>query len=165
MADQIQLGLQTIISRQTNISKAPAVITIGMIHGGTRYNIIPDSVQMDGTIRAFDQEVHKDIETRVKNTAELIAKSACATAEVTIVELYDVTVNDETLTERIVPTLSRAAQGQLVKMDFISGAEDFSFFGKEVPAFFFFLGITPKDRDPKMLPLTTAHPFSWTNRR
>jgi metal-dependent amidase/aminoacylase/carboxypeptidase family protein len=52
---EIQLGLQTIISRQTNISKAPAVITIGMIHGGTRYNVIPDTVQMDGTIRAFDQ--------------------------------------------------------------------------------------------------------------
>jgi amidohydrolase len=68
LAAQIQLGLQTIISRQTNILKAPAVITIGMIHGGTRSNVIPDSVKMDGTIRAFDRELHKEIETRVKNT-------------------------------------------------------------------------------------------------
>jgi metal-dependent amidase/aminoacylase/carboxypeptidase family protein len=89
----------------------------------------------------------------------LIAKSAGATAEVTIVELYDVTVNDEALTEQFVPTLSRAAQGQLVKMDLMSGSEDFSFFGKEVPAFFFFLGITPKDRDPKTAPAAHSPSF------
>jgi hypothetical protein len=124
-----------------------------------RLNVIPESVQMDGTIRAFDQDIHKEIQTRVKNTAALIAKSAGASAEVTIVELYDVTVNDEALTERMLPTLSRAADGHLAKMDLIGGAEDFPFFGKEVPAFFFFLGVTPKDRDPKTAPANHSPTF------
>ena len=123
-----------------------------MIHGGTRNNIIPDSVQMDGTIRAFDTTVQKDLHERVRNTAESIAKSAGAAAEVNIVDLYGVTANNQALVEQTLPTLAWASGKPPVEVPLVSGAEDFSFFGNEVPGFFFFLGVTPEGQDPVKAP-------------
>ena len=109
VASQIVLGLQTITSRQVNLSEAPAIVTIGVIRGGVRRNIIPDEVELVGTIRAFGDDVQTQIHERIRRTAELIARSAGATAEVTIDLGYPVTVNDPNLTELMAPTLARVA--------------------------------------------------------
>ncbi|MEO8008965.1 MAG: amidohydrolase, partial [Betaproteobacteria bacterium] len=109
IASQIVLGLQTIISRQVDVTLEPAVVTIGAIKGGVRDNIIPDSVEMLGTVRTFNEEMRADIHVRIRNTVELIAKSAGASAQVHFDNAYPVTVNDIALTERMVPTLERVA--------------------------------------------------------
>jgi amidohydrolase len=109
VASQIVLGLQTIVSRQINIAKEPAVVTIGGIDGGNRFNIIPDKVVMVGTIRTFDETLRRDIHRRVKLTAENIAEASGASAEVVIEGTYAVTINDPGLTERLLPTLKRVA--------------------------------------------------------
>ena len=153
VSSQIVLGLQTIASRQLPATLTPSIITIGSIHGGVRGNIIPDEVEMVGTIRTFDAEVRADIHRRVRQTAEQIAASAGATADVTISEGYPVTVNDPTLTERMVPTLQRVSGDTLVTVrELTTGAEDFSYFQQQVPGLFFFLGVTPNDQDPDTAP-------------
>jgi amidohydrolase len=146
---QIVTGLQTIVSRQIDITNAPAIVTIGRINGGIRFNIIPDSVMLEGTIRALDPAMQKDIHARIKRTAELIAQSAGATADVRIQTQYPVTVNDPPLTEQMLPTLQRvfgAQQVGVVRPQTV--AEDFSKYQQRVPGLFFFLGITPKGSDP-----------------
>ena len=149
VGSQIVLGLQTIISRQVNITEAPAVVTIGRFTGGNRANIIPDEIELEGTIRAFDEGVRKDIQRRVMATATNIAESAGATATVTYTLGYPVTRNDEVLTQRMLPTLSRVAGADNVRLGPLTGtAEDFSFFQQKVPGLFFFLGVTPPDKDP-----------------
>jgi amidohydrolase len=149
VASQIVLGLQTIQSRQVNVMKEPSVITIGAIHGGVRFNIIPDSVDMIGTIRTFDEDMRDDIHRRIKATADLIAKSAGATAEVFISKDYPVTVNDPGITEQAVPTLQAVAGADNVSIGLkVTGAEDFPEYMKKVPGFFFFIGGTPKGTDP-----------------
>jgi amidohydrolase len=148
VGSQVVLGLQTIESRQLDVTKEPSIVTVGTFHGGVRNNIIPDSVEMTGTIRAFDEQMRDDIHRRIKTTSELIAQSAGAAANVIIRKGYPVTHNHERLTEFMTPTLKRVAgadnvlQGQKT-----TGAEDFSFFQKQVPGMFFFLGITPKGSD------------------
>jgi metal-dependent amidase/aminoacylase/carboxypeptidase family protein len=141
-------GLQTIVSRQTDLSAAPAVISLGTIHGGVRYNIIPDFVDMEGTIRAYDDAVRSATQQRVRRTAENIATSAGAKAEVTIIEKYDQTVNDPKLTERSLPSLRWAAKDDVTLAPLSGGAEDFSFMAKEVPGLFFFVGATKRGEDP-----------------
>jgi amidohydrolase len=149
VGSQIVLGLQTIISRQVNITEAPAVVTIGRFTGGNRANIIPDEIELEGTIRAFDENVRKDIQRRVLATATNIAESAGATATVTYTLGYPVTRNDEALTQRMLPTLRRVAGADNVRLGPLTGtAEDFSFFQQKVPGLFFFLGVTPPDKDP-----------------
>lgn len=149
VGSQIVLGLQTIISRQVNITEAPAVVTIGRFTGGNRANIIPDEIELEGTIRAFDENVRKDIQRRVSATATNIAESAGATATVTYTLGYPVTRNDEALTQRMLPTLRRVAGADNVRLGPLTGtAEDFSFFQQKVPGLFFFLGVTPPDKDP-----------------
>ena len=149
VGSQIVLGLQTIISRQVNITEAPAVVTIGRFTGGNRANIIPDEIELEGTIRAFDEGVRKDIQRRVMATATNIAESAGATATVTYTLGYPVTRNDEVLTQRMLPTLRRVAGADNVRLGPLTGtAEDFSFFQQKVPGLFFFLGVTPPDKDP-----------------
>ncbi len=148
VASQIVLGLQTIVSRQVNIAKEPAVVTIGGIDGGIRFNIIPDKVEMVGTIRTFDEALRDDIHARIKRTAENIAEASGATAEVSIEKPYAVTVNDPALTARMLPTLQRVAGTDNVKLrDRLMGAEDFSFFAQRAPGLFVFLGGTPKGED------------------
>ncbi|HUQ88536.1 MAG TPA: amidohydrolase [Vicinamibacterales bacterium] len=149
VGSQIVMGLQTIISRSVNITEAPAVVTVGRFTGGNRSNIVPDEVELEGTIRAFDESVRKDIQRRVASIATNIAESAGATATVTYSLGYPVTRNDDKLTERMLPTLRRAAGAENVQLGPLTGtAEDFSFFQQKVPGMFFFLGVTPKDQDP-----------------
>jgi amidohydrolase len=147
VAAQIILGLQTIPSRQLDSTLAPSLVTIGMIHGGIRNNIIPDEVEMVGTIRSLDAPMRDDLHARIKRTAENIAASAGATAEVKIIPGYPITYNDPKLTEKSLPTLRRVAGNEGVQViPPTLGAEDFSFYQQKVPGLFFFLGTRPKNQ-------------------
>lgn len=150
---QIITALQGIISRQTDITKAPAIITIGEIKGGNRGNIIPDSVMMTGTIRTFDAGVRKDIQERIKRTAEMIAQAAGATATVDFGTGNNPgTYNDPGLTARMLPTLERSAGKDKVMIEpLVTGAEDFSLFQQRIPGLFFFLGVAPAGADLKTI--------------
>ena len=148
-AAQVVLGLQTVVSRQVDLTREPAVVTIGTIKGGVRENIIPDSVEMRGTIRSFDEEMRDDIHERVTTLAEAIARGSRAGCTVCIRKNYPVTVNDPKLTEAMVPTLQRTAgEGQLMLVPKVMGSEDFSFFQQLVPGLFIFIGVTPTGTDP-----------------
>jgi amidohydrolase len=148
VAAQIVLGLQTIVSRQVNLTREPAVVSIGGIEGGNRFNIIPDKVEMVGTIRTFDEAMRDDIHRRVRQVAENIAESGGAKAIVEIEKPYAVTVNDPALTERMLPSLKRVVGEKNVHLrPKTTGAEDFSFYAQIVPGFFFFLGGSPKGTD------------------
>jgi len=149
VASQIVLGLQTITSRQIDVTAAPAIVTVGAINGGVRYNIIPDSVVMIGTIRTFDTAMRNDIHQRVRRTAESIAQSAGATAQVVIDTATAVTYNDPALTESILPTLRAVAGASHVSLATpVTAAEDFSRYQQRIPGVFFFIGITPSGTDP-----------------
>jgi len=150
ISSQIVLGLQTIVSRQVDVSLEPAVVSIGAIKGGVRDNIIPDAVEMLGTVRTFNEDMRADIHARIRNTVEMIARSAGAAAQVRFDNAYPVTVNDVPLTERMVPTLRRVAGADKVFVgQKITGYEDFSFYQQKIPGFFYFLGITPRGTDRK----------------
>ncbi len=153
VGSQIVLGLQTIVSRQVDISQLPAIITVGSFQGGVRSNIIPDSVVMLGTIRTFDMNVRAEIFKRVTATAEHIAAGAGATARVRIDSGYLVTRNDSALTTRAMPTLQWAAGAAGVIVPGLwTASEDFSFYQERVPGVFFNLGITPKTVDWRTAP-------------
>jgi amidohydrolase len=148
-AAQVILGLQTVVSRQIDITREPAVVTIGAIRGGVRENIIPDEVEMRGTIRSFDEGMRDDIHERVTTLSEAIAKGSRAGCTVCITKNYPVTINDPELTEAIVPTLAKVAgPAHLTLVPKTAGAEDFSFFQRIVPGVFFFVGVTPPGVDP-----------------
>lgn len=148
-ASQIVLGLQTLVSRTVDLTLTPAIVTVGMIRGGVRNNIVPDSVEMIGTIRTFDEATRDSLHARVRRTAEGIARSAGATATVMTTRGYPTTVNDPVLTERMVPTLRRTlGAASVLPAQQTTTAEDFSLFQRKVPGMFFFLGITPKGTDP-----------------
>ncbi len=150
VSSQIVLGLQTIVSRQMNIAHEPSIVTVGVFHGGVRHNIIPDEVKLEGTIRTFDEEQREQIHGHVERITKLIAEAGGATAKVHIHRWYDVTVNHPGLTEWSVPTLQRVAGAENVKVvDKVCGAEDFSFFQKAVPGFFYFMGCTPPEKDAR----------------
>lgn len=150
---QIVMALQTIVSRSVNITEAPAVVTIGAFNGGNRFNIVPETVELQGTVRAFDEEVRQDIHRRIRNIVTKIAEASGARADIELGIGYPVTVNDPALTEMMAPTLRRVAGDENVSISALTGtAEDFSFFQQKVPGMFFFLGITPKDVDPKTAP-------------
>ena len=149
LSAQIILGLQTIVSRQSDLTSSPAVVTVGSLHGGIRQNIIPDSVVMLGTVRTFDMAMRDDIHARIKRTAEMIAGSAGATAEVSFVNNAPVTSNDPALAERMLPTLERVAgKGNVSVAKQTTTAEDFGFFQEQVPGLFVFLGVAPKGAKP-----------------
>lgn len=141
-------GLQTIVSREIDLTTSPAVITIGTINGGTRNNIVPESVRMTGTIRTYDPAVREQVHRDIKLTSEGIAKGEGAQAEVSIVKNYDPVVNDEHLVTRMLPVLERAADGRVVQGKLSGASEDFSEFAKVVPGFYVYLGITPRGQDP-----------------
>ncbi len=151
VSSQIVLGLQTIISRQADLTKAPAIVTLGIIQGGNRSNIIPEEVKMTGTIRTFDPAMRLEIHERIKRTAENIAEAAGATATVKIEFGNVVTYNDPALTQRMGPTLKRVAGAEHWNPNgrVTTTAEDFADYQQKVPGLFFFLGITPKGADPK----------------
>lgn len=150
---QVVLALQTIASRQVDVTHAPSVISVGSIHGGIRNNIIPDSVELVGTIRSFNEPMRRDIHRRIEQTATAIAASAGASAEVSIDQGVPVTVNDPDLAARMLPTLRYLTRdSRLVDADLVTGAEDFSFFARTVPGLFVFLGVTPAGEEPWRAP-------------
>ena len=146
---QIITGLQSIISRQIDLTKNPAVLSVCIVNGGVRANIIPEEVELTGTMRTFDKESQKEIQDRIKTTATRIAEASGARAEVTISNKTLVTYNDPALTAKMLPTLIKVAGDQNVReMNPVTGAEDFSFFAEKVPAIFFYLGGMKKGQDP-----------------
>jgi amidohydrolase len=149
VASQIVMGLQTIVSRQTDLTTTPAVITIASIHGGNRWNIIPEIVEMEGTIRVFDSKIQNDIHDRIRKTARNIAESSGANAEVTIEKYGPVTFNDPNLTRQMGPTLERVAgKGKVFTGIQLTGSEDFAYFQEKVPGLFFFLNAKPEAGKP-----------------
>jgi amidohydrolase len=149
---QIVLGLQTIVSRTQDITREPAVVTVGIIKGGVRENIIPDKVELRGTIRSFDEGMRDDIHERVTSLAEAISRGNKAGCAVCVQKNYPVTVNDPTLTATMLPTLLRVAGAGLEHADKITGSEDFSFFQRELPGLFVFLGVTAPEIDARSAP-------------
>lgn len=140
---QLINALQSIPSRQLDVSLAPSVLTIGKIEGGLRGNIIPDQVEMLGTLRNFDNSVRDEMIARIERTVEHVAASFGATATFEIESSTPVTWNDPDLVERMLPTLRRSSAVPVIERRPIMAAEDFSFFQKEIPGFYFFLGVNP----------------------
>jgi amidohydrolase len=146
-AAQIVLGLQTIVSRRTDLMKSPTVVSVTTINGGSRFNIVPDTVEMTGTIRTYDAGGRAAVHRDIRQISESIAASADARAEVEIIELYDPLVNDDRVTARMVSVLERAADGDATINERSGASEDVSFFLNEVPGLYFVLGIVPRDQD------------------
>lgn len=150
VGSQIVLGLQTIISRQSDLTTAPAILTVGAFHSGLRENIIPDSAWMIGTVRTLDPQMRTEIHQRLKRTAEMIAQSAGATADVKVELGYPVTVNTTALARRMLPSLQRVVGAdKTVESRPGTAGEDFSRYLEKVPGFFFSLGVTPAGKDPR----------------
>jgi amidohydrolase len=148
---QIIEGLQTIVSRQSELTKAPVVITVGKINAGVRSNIIPDECVMDGTIRTLDSKMQEDVHERMKKTVTLIAEAGGATATISIDTKTLVTYNTPELVKKMIPSLQSAADN-VTEREWATGAEDFSYYGTKAPSFFFYLGGMPKGNDPKKAP-------------
>jgi amidohydrolase len=149
-ASSIIQGLQTIVSRQSELTKAPVVITIGKINGGVRENIIPEELTMAGTIRTLDDGMQKDVHARIKTTVVKIAESFGATAEVIIDTKAPVTYNTPELVKQTLPSLQKAIGTEnVLETEWTTGAEDFAFYRAKAPAFFFFVGGMPKGMNPK----------------
>ncbi len=160
IGSQIVSGLQTIISRQTDISSVPAILTVGSFQGGVRSNIIPDSVVMLGTVRTYDLGIRKNVFERVARMAEQIASASGATARVVIDSGNIVTRNDSTLTLRMASTLERAAgEAGTVQAALWTASEDFSWFQDRIPGLFVFLGVTPNDKDWRTAPANHSPQF------
>lgn len=153
ISSQIIAGLQTIVSRQSDLTEAAAVISIGRINSGIRENIIPETLEMSGTIRTFDVEMQKLIHEKMKLTVTKIAESAGARAEVTIDKKTPVTYNDDRLTRQMTSSLQKAAgERNVVEINPDTGSEDFAYYQEKIPGMFFFVGACPPDVDPAKAP-------------
>ena len=149
-ASSIIQGLQTIVSRQSELTKAPVVITVGKINSGVRENIIPEELTMAGTIRTLDDAMQKDVHERIKLTVQKIAESFGAKAEVSIETKTLVTYNTPDLVKQTLPSLEKAiGKDNVLETEWTTGAEDFSYFRLKAPAFFFFVGGMPMGMNPK----------------
>ncbi|MGB3183926.1 MAG: amidohydrolase [Cyclobacteriaceae bacterium] len=163
VAGQVMEAVQMIPSRQLDITKAPAVVSIGRINGGIRFNIIPDEVEMQGTIRTFDSEMREDLLMRIRRTAEKTAEAAGATAEVEIQNMAPVTYNNPALVQHMLPTLMWAAdKNEVTETPLIMGAEDFAFFQEKIPGFYFFLGVNKEGVDKSTVPRNHS-PYFYVN--
>lgn len=151
---QIIQGLQTIVSRQSELTRDPVVISTTIFKAGVRENIIPEEVTLSGTIRTLDTAMQKDIWMRIERTAKNIAEASGATADVKIESKTLVTYNDPLLARQMIPSLQKATNNNAIIMDAQTGAEDFSFFAAKVPSLFFYVGGMPSGKDPKQ---TAAH--------
>ena len=153
-AAQIVTALQTVVARQIDITQYPAVVSVGAIKGGIRNNIIPDSVEMIGTFRTFDAQVREQIIARMQRIVTSIAESASASATFEVADDRNpVVVNDTALAPRAVASLERVAGAQHVKVvPYVTGAEDFAYYAQQVPAFFYFVGSTPRGLDAETAP-------------
>ncbi len=150
---QIIQGLQNIVSRESELTKAPVVITVGKIQGGVRNNIIPEQCIMLGTIRTLDSDMQKDVHQKFKHTITKIAEASGAETEVVIDEKTLLTYNDPVLVRKMLPSLQTAiGQNNVSEREWVTGAEDFSYYGTKAPAFFFYLGGMPKGMDNKKAP-------------
>ncbi|MDO6618431.1 amidohydrolase [Shewanella sp. 6_MG-2023] len=146
---QIINSVQTIISRRVDVTKAPAVVSFGAINGGIRSNIIPDEVELIGTIRTFDQDMRADIKVKLAEIATLSAQTLGATATTEIDAGYPVTVNNPELVAKMRPVIREVVgDDNLIEPGLITGAEDFSYYALETPGLFYFLGVTPAGTDP-----------------
>ena len=146
---------QTIVSRRTDLAKLPAVVTFGAIKGGIRYNIIPDDVEMVGTIRTFDEDMRQKIFADLRNVSEHVAAAhgARVEAQVPDSEGNPPTVNDPALTAKMLPSLQAVVgAGNVFEPPLQMGAEDFSLYGQKAPALFFFVGATGAGIDPATAP-------------
>ena len=148
VASQIVIGVQTIVSRQVNLVTSPTVISIGQINGGERWNIIPEKVEMIGTIRSLDRAARLQVHEKLKKTAQAIADAAGAKAEVTIRTYGPVCYNNVSLHTKILPTLRRVAGAQrLIESPAATGGEDFAYYQEKIPGYFFYIGATsPKGK-------------------
>ena len=151
---QIVNALQTVVSRSVDITENPAVVTVGAIKGGIRNNIIPDSVEMIGTIRTFDARQRELVIERMRTVVQNVAEANGAKATLTMdPDNNPVTYNNPELTQQVLPALKRVAGEQNVKViPLMTGAEDFSYYAQKVPGVYFFVGITPPDQNPVTAP-------------
>lgn len=151
---QIVMALQTIVSRQVDITQLPAVVTVGKFDGGVRQNIIPDKVEMLGTIRTFDKKMRADIIERMERTVTYVAAASGAQAKLTLSEAsYPLVFNNPGLTQRILPSLRRVAgDDRVVVQPLITGSEDFAYYADLVPSVFFYVGVTPAGKDAVTAP-------------
>ena len=158
-SSQIVLGLQTIVSRQIDITAIPAVITVGAIKGGIRFNIIPDDVQMIGTVRTFSTDVRNDIVRRMQATASSIAGASGATATVRFKDLskpesaeevsVPTVVNDAAVTAAALPIFERlVGKANVREVSLQTTADDYAVFAQQAPSLYFWVGVTPPNRDP-----------------
>ncbi|AMN67145.1 M20 family metallopeptidase [Psychrobacter sp. P11G5] len=160
-AAQIVTGVNHIVSRQIDITKEPAIVSFGKIDGGVRDNIIPDSVNMIGTIRNFDMNNRDQIFSNIKTTATHIAMASGAKADVKINKGYPVTINNPALTAQMLPTIKNVAgKDNVLEVPKLTASEDFSFYAQEVPSLFFFLGGTPVGQDASKAPYNHSPYFS-----
>lgn len=146
---QIINNIQTIVSRQEPLTKAPVVISVGAIHSGIRSNIIPEELTMIGTIRTLDADMQKDVHKKLKNMVTKVAEASGATADISIDTKTLVTFNNEKLVQKTLPALYKTVgKENVIESDWTTGAEDFSFYGENIPAFFFFLAGMPLNQKP-----------------
>ncbi len=137
-------ALQTLVSREADLTHEPVVVTIGQFDAGVRNNIIPDRARLVGTMRTFDEAMRADLERRMQRMVENVAAGYGATARLTFDPGYPVTANNAAFVDELLPTLERVAPGRLHEVAKITGSEDFSLFANRVPGVFLFLGVTPK---------------------
>jgi amidohydrolase len=162
-ASDIVTTLQTIVSRRLNILDSQAVITVGKIQGGTRNNIIPEEVFMEGTIRTFDEAYRDKIHKEITTVAENVANAHNASVEIQFAPYgrYPVTINDLELAKSLMPSLANASEGKFYEMPVPrTGAEDFSFFAQQVPGLYFFLGVNPEGQES---PYTNHSPYFYVD--
>ena len=162
-ASDIITTLQTIVSRRLNILDSQAVITVGKIQGGTRNNIIPEEVFMEGTIRTFDEAYRDKIHKEITTVAENVANAHNAGVEIQFAPYgrYPVTINDPELAKSLMPSLADASEGKFYEMPVPrTGAEDFSFFAQQVPGLYFFLGVNPEGQES---PYTNHSPYFYVD--
>jgi len=142
MQAEVVLAFNQIAARQINVTRTPTILTVATVHGGVRYNIIPDDFELAGTLRTFDPELRKDVMARAEKAVESIAARYGGSGKLEWGTPNPVTTNDPALTAKMKPTLSRAAKGKVKDdIDFITGAEDFSYYQQKVPGVFYDLGI------------------------
>lgn len=151
---QIINSLQTIVSRQSDLTQNAVVISTTIFKGGVRENIIPEEATVGGTIRTLDKDMRNDVWARIERTAKNIAEASGATAEVLIEAKTGVTYNDPKLTQAMLPSLKKATNNNTIEMNAVMGAEDFSFFSEKVPSLYLYVGGMPTNKDPKT---TAAH--------
>lgn len=160
-AAHIVVALQSIVAREVDPTVSPAVVTVGAIHGGVRYNIIPDRVELVGTIRSFDDATREGVFASVRRIANDTAHAHGAEATAEIWRHTIVNVNDPALTARLRPALAAAAgPGKLVEVPLQTVAEDFAYFAAAVPGLYFFVGATPPGQDPRTAPSNHSPRFT-----